>query len=262
MGDMRQAIYVDESIHDRGDFIVTALVAPRKRVDRDIDTALRRAGLMPGIGEYKSSARMDGRPELRLLRSDLLRVVLNSGCRLALIISDRSERNAIAQQLVPLLEAMIERGRFEGAPLDVFLDQGLAPSSANDAWLVSPVLKESRLYREQDSRVVRGLQLADMCAHNASAILLSDLGLLKKMVRAGEGTPFDPDEMLELEYTLWSSLRYCLASEEPAYPGEDRRPTDFTEFDAFGLFVSDACRGDVKRTALNRFATVYMGCIL
>ena len=100
-----------------------------------------------------------------------------------------------------------------------------------------------------------------MCAHNAATILLSDLGIVRRTVLAGEGSPFDPDEELELEWTLWASLRHCFTSDERAYPGDSREPTEFTEFDAFGLFVSDLCAPKVKRAALDRFAHVYMGCI-
>lgn len=257
----RQPIFVDESIHDRAGFILTAIVAPALPIDDEIDAALITAGLIPGRDEYKSSARMFGNPNLQRLRSDLLNVMFGGECRLALVISDRSERASIATHVVELLEAMVSRGRFSGCPIDVHLDQGISCRLAGHAWRAGEQFQESRLLPGQDSRLVRGLQLADMCAHNASTILLADLGYVRKTVLAGESSGFDADTQLELEFTLWASLRHCLASEERAYPGESREPTDFAEFDAFGLFVSDSCSSLVKRTALDRFAAVYMGCI-
>ncbi|CAN5725887.1 hypothetical protein BH10PSE5_BH10PSE5_05360 [soil metagenome] len=258
----RQLAFADESIHDQAGFILTALVFPAIAVDASVDSALSRAGLLPGIDEYKSSARMAAQPALQKLRSEIRNVLLEADCKFALVISDKSERTEIALQLTWLVEAMIVRGRFEGRRLDLFLDGGMRTNHAAAEWRRNPVLRSSRLYPGQDSRAVRGLQLADMVAHCAATILLSDLGLVRKSFPAGEGTAFEPEQLLELEYTLWSDLRHGLASSELAYPDPPREPTPFDQHDAFGLFVSDRCSATVRAAALHRFADVYLGCIL
>lgn len=258
----RQPIYADESIHDRAGFILTALVFPCGLIDGAVDAALMRAGLTPGAEEFKSSSPMQGNEKLRLLRADLMEILIVQQCKVALVISGRSERPHVATQGIRLIGEMAERGRFDGRPVDLFLDEGLGVDGATIEWHSDARLANSQCYTGQDSRIVRGLQLADMAAHCAATVLLSDLGIVKKSMPAGPDSPFEPEDLIDLEYELWTSLRECLPSDELAFPEWDREPNPFREFDAFGLFVSDGCPPRVKAAALRRFGAIYMGCII
>ena len=258
----RSKIYCDESIHDRAGFILTALVVTDVDIDKSVDAAFLEAGLTPGIDEFKSSNKMANNPKLQQLRRDLNGVVYAANSSLALVISTRDERMIIAEQAVDLIAHMMKFGRFKGHDVDVVFDQGIKTSNAKNKGKKYKKLSNSTISGNQNSKIMRGLQIADHCAHVASTILLSDLGIVQKKIPAGDDMPFDPDEMLELEYLLWSDLGYALASNIPSYPGKDRRPTYFTEFDPFGLYISRACQSSLIEAIVQRFGNIYMGCIL
>jgi hypothetical protein len=48
--------YIDESIHTDLGFIVTAFVSAKEDIDSNISSALTKAGLTPGIDEFKSGS--------------------------------------------------------------------------------------------------------------------------------------------------------------------------------------------------------------
>lgn len=152
-------------------------------------------------------------------------------------------------------------GRFAAAKGDLILDEGMHSQAALLKWRDDPFLEECGFRAGEDSKKIRGLQLADHCAHMASAILLCDLGQISKKVPAGM-LPFDQKERFNLDFPMWFQFRRALASNVRTYPGEDRSPTAFADYDAFGPFVSQRCPPQVIEAALSRFGSIYMGCLL
>jgi hypothetical protein len=117
-------------------------------------------------------------------------------------------------------------------------------------------------YFEQDSRIVCGLQLADLVAHTCSIMLLESLGLVTKTVKAGENSGYDPDLDIELGFELWASLRYNFFSKPAPHPDTWRDQSDYrVEVKGVGLYVSDSCPELLKEKALDRFGEMYLGCI-
>ncbi|MCU0891033.1 MAG: hypothetical protein MUE77_04650 [Sandarakinorhabdus sp.] len=57
-------IYVDESIHIRGDFILVAAVCADDDIQSDVEQALLSCGFVPGRDEFKSSMKMAGNFQL------------------------------------------------------------------------------------------------------------------------------------------------------------------------------------------------------
>jgi hypothetical protein len=63
-------MYFDESIHQRGGFILGAYIFGPSAESR-VSEALDKCGLRPNVDEYKSSMRMADHPEQLALRSEL-----------------------------------------------------------------------------------------------------------------------------------------------------------------------------------------------
>jgi len=120
----------------------------------------------------------------------------------------------------------------------------------------------SNCYFEQDSKIIKGLQLADLVAHTCSIMLLETLGLVTKNVKAGDNSGYDPDLDIEIGFELWAGLRYNFFSKPPPHPDEWRDQLDFkAKVRDVGLYISDNCSIELKAKALDRFAEMYLGCI-
>lgn len=250
---MTYHVYVDESIHTKDGFIITAVVATACPVDDDIANALISAGLQPGIDEYKSHNPKANNPTAQKLRADLHIILFQRNCKIGLVICDINERNRVAEYVLKLVGTMAECGPFSNQSVVINFDDGLLtsiPGSFAENITIDP---------NSDSRKIYGLQLADMVAHMAATILRCDLGSLTKSTPAGQNSGYDPDTRIELEFELWAGLRYNLASSEPVVPSENGEPTLFAEYDPFGLFISNNCK--VKAEAFERFGRVNLGCI-
>ncbi len=243
-------VFVDESISDEGGFILTALVVAFDDVSDAVRAELRSAGYTPGTHEYKSSQSKAGNDASTKLRSGLQRVMFDRQCGLAIVVSDIKERDIIGKQALTLLANMCDRGDLGNQKVVVHFDEGISFGSGRIA------TKALEIRPKCDSRAVLGIQLADMCAHMAATMLRCSMGLLQKLVPAGENSGYDPEEKFPLEFELWATLRYSMAGSTPVKP-----PAEFGEVEALGLLISEHCTPQVATAARKQFATVYMGCI-
>src|SRR5207302_7350854 len=92
----------------------------------------------------------------------------------------------------------------------VYFDEGIF-SSTRAARQLSEQTSAARycdVLAEQDSRYIKGLQLADLVAHTCATMLLDALGLLPKLVKAGPNSGYDADLDIELAFELWAGVRY------------------------------------------------------
>jgi hypothetical protein len=60
--------YFDESIHQRGDFILGAWVYSNDDLSPQVLHAIEVTGLIPGVDEFKSGRRMDREPQHNVQR--------------------------------------------------------------------------------------------------------------------------------------------------------------------------------------------------
>ncbi|MEH6691121.1 MULTISPECIES: DUF3800 domain-containing protein [Pseudorhizobium] len=240
-------IYIDESIHERGGFIVlTALHASPDQI-REATDALSQCGFSPGLDEFKSSLKMQGNAQAQELRERFRSII--GGCKIAIGVCSLNERSELMQLAGRLGGAFASR--YPGVMATAFLDQGMKHQST------IPPLGYS-IVADCDSKQVIGIQLADCCAHFISTILLDELGLARKMVPKSRIYPGDDGE-LELAWELWASIRYALASSEPVRRNDDGFPEPFMK--PFGLIFSDGCDDKVKEAAQHRLGSVWVGCI-
>lgn len=242
-----ECVFVDESIHERGDFIVTALVYAHPGVQGLVAEALAASGFRPGIDEFKSSLRMEGNPSARELRARL-RHLLMSHCKVALVVCPVSERSKLGAMALSLVRQVADRSGT--VPQTVFLDEGMSLAGAEPPG-------GCKLERNCDSRIITGIQLSDCAAYVASVLLLAELGLNTKTVEADDDC--GAEEPIELAWSLWTALRYSLAGGTPAEePDEDGYSATMLPF---GLHVSPACSEAVRVAAEVRLSTVYVGCV-
>jgi hypothetical protein len=86
------------------------------------------------------------------------------------------------------LEKIISANGLSSDCHDVFFDEGTFSSEQAGHKAVSqrPNVRSSRFFFEQDSVGVLGLQVADLLAHSCAMMLLTELGLITKTVKAGK----------------------------------------------------------------------------
>jgi hypothetical protein len=252
--------YFDESIHDRGEFILGAYVYGPDP-DSQVTEAMRRCGLQPDCHEFKSSARMDEHPEQAALRREL-RGLLTANYRIGVLVSPSSARLDLGRETLLGLDKIVRANRLASAKPRIFLDQGIF-ASADDALELADRIGVSQVcevHPEQDSRQVKGIQLADLVAHTCSTMLLETLGLVTKKAKAGPNSGYDPDLELDLGFELWASIRYQFFSEGPSQPVH-RNEDMVVDVAPYGLHIASSCTDSLAKAAMQRFGKCYLGCI-
>lgn len=244
----RMDIYIDESIHDRANFIVLAAVWAQPDEIRIATEALSKCGFVPGRDEFKSSMKMNGNSHAQDLREHFREII--GRCKIAIGICAVNERHQLMSLASSIGTAIAFQNPNENGV--IYLDQGIRPQSINlpTGYLLNP---------DCDSKTVIGIQLADCCAHFIATILLDELGVARKMVPARRVYP-GSDGDLELAWELWASIRYALAGNKPIGDPDD---DGFHEplLEPFGLVFSDDCDPRVAEAARRRLGSVWVGCI-
>jgi hypothetical protein len=191
--------YIDDSIQDRGDFVVGALVFGPD-AEASVSAAIQKTGLKPEVDEFKSSARMSEHPEQVRLRYELRGVLDNY--RVGVLVIPRQERSKLGHYALQAVDQFVNTNRLQKADLRVFLDEGMFASAAAASQSAAAIGIDQycQVLAEQNSKRIKGLQLADLAAHTAGLMLLDSLGLLKKMVEAGPDSGYQTDTEIELGF--------------------------------------------------------------
>ena len=254
--------YFDESVHPKAEFAVGAFVYAEFSLDKLVTEAITESGLIPLVDEFKSGSRMDLNPSQAKLRDRLKEIVHNS-TRIGLSVTPDSPRNQIGPEAIKCLVKILSTNQFDTGEHEAFVDQGLFnDSESRENRQVAVGGSECHMNFEQDSRKVPGIQVADLVAHTAAMMLLAQMGLLRKMVKAGENSGYDPQSELELEFELWASLRYSFFAAAPPPVSTWKSQLDFcVDVQSRGLHIADSCEPLLKKAALDRFGSMYLGCI-
>jgi hypothetical protein len=250
--------YVDDTVHERGNFVLCAAVYSRDEADSDVRRELKKAGLTPGRDEFKSRIRMDQNPNMTRLRSRLMSDI-HKNRKLGIIVAPISDRERLGSVVLGGLAHFVSSNEVVDRAGIAFLDQGMFSSVRAAEREVSKygVLTGYHVHFEQDSRAVLGIQLADLAAHTCGIMLLDRLGIVQKTVKAGENSGYDPDMDLELGFSLWAQLRYSFfRHKHPDRDGENPLLDSRS-----GLFVAPTCSSGLAEAALRQFGDIYMGCI-
>jgi hypothetical protein len=253
--------YFDESIHSSAGFVLGAWVACQTDPTERVNEALLRAGLRPGLDEFKSGARMLGNPSMVRAREELHDVVRQ--CRVGVVVVPVDRRQDVGIEAVRGLHKILS---FTGLGISghaVFLDQGLVPSRLGFNGLLGELgLSGNSIQIEQDSVLVPGLQLADTVAHTCATMLLAQMGLVTKRVKAGDNSGYEPDDDVDLAFMLWAGLRWNFFGAPPPPPQEWDSQLDWQiDVDSRGLFIAASCSEKLAAKTRERFAKMYLGCI-
>jgi hypothetical protein len=200
--------YFDETIQQRAGFIVGAWVYSNSDLTPDVFSALEEAGLRPGVDEFKSGARMTHNPAQAKARN-LCHGML-SHLRVGTVVVPSDDRATLgAEALIGLAQFLTANG-LHGVAHSVFLDGGIPVAQPLIDVFCAQVGSPCDVRVEQESKLVGGIQVADLVAHTMGTMLLEQQGHLKKLVRAGPDSGYHPDEEFQLGFELWASLRYSL----------------------------------------------------
>jgi hypothetical protein len=253
--------YFDETIQDRGDFIIGSFVYSSNDITPKVYSSIEQVGLHPGVDEFKSSARMERNPKQAELRDRLKEILRNT--RIGVVVAPIKERASLGHQAMLGLRKFLSANGLAHEQHSVFLDEGITVDRSSYKSLLGEPGALCEVYQSQDSKLIGGIQLADLSAHCLGIMLLEALGLVKKMVRAGENSGYDHDLEIGLGFELWASLRYQLFKAphpNPAIPDDPARDLIF-DVENYGLYISDGCSLVLKEAALQRFSSCYLGCI-
>lgn len=245
--------YFDESIRENGKFIIGALVISESDLSPIVRNKWLDMGLNPDIDEYKSSIPKRDNPqsiEQRVFIGDLL-----SGSRLALVILPVEYRKELGNYCASLLFQLLDSGLIPKTEHKVYIDENIKMRLDNQKKLAK---RNIQLYLNSNSALVAGIQLSDHAAHVLGGMLLEEMGLVNKRIRAGEDSGYHPDEMLNLGFELWASLRHTLIGkqidiEDPA--------SSYYLVEGYGLYIAPTCSDFLYISAKRRFSTNYLGCI-
>ncbi|MBL0407773.1 DUF3800 domain-containing protein [Microvirga aerilata] len=221
-------IFIDESIHDRGNLIVIAAVFRADNLQELVGDALLECGFDSARDEFKSSVKMAGNPAAQRLR-DRLKHILGT-CKIAVAICPVSERAAVVEHAGRLLSGL--NGEALEPPATVYFDGGMKRALLELPEGITPI-------HGCDSKWIAGIQVADCAAYLVSMMLLAELGIVTKTVPASTVYPGDEGE-IELAWTLWAAVRYALSSGNPV-GGYDEDGWCEPLMHPFGLLVSDGC---------------------
>lgn len=252
--------YFDETIRERGNFIIGALVISEHDLSPIVSEQWRRLGLKPESAEYKSSDPKEN-SNLGVVQRQVMAELLQRS-KLALTVAPVSERLRLGEYCTDLLFQISDTGFLQEGEHVLYLDQGIGLGIGDVERLrylnISP-------FPGSDSKRIGGIQVADHAAHALGGMLLEEMGLITKQVRAGENSGYPPDDLLELGFELWASLRYALIGRNEHIEGLSPHPDDpanpYFRIDGVGLHVASACSETLVQQARARFGVNYLGCI-
>ncbi len=255
--------HFDESVHPTAKFALGAFVYSEEPLDDLVGDALHQSGLTPGVDEFKSSVRMDRNPEFAQAR-ERLKSILHLRCGIGVTVAPPSPRTLLGHEGLYGLNKILSTITFRSKSHDVFFDQGIFSSVAAGERAVKTIslAQPCSFHFEQDSKRIMGLQVADLVAHMCATMLLCELGLIKKTVKAGVNSGYDPDLDVELGFELWATLRYRFFAAPPPPVDTWKSQLDYqVDVESVGLHVAQTCDTNVRDSATVRFGKMYLGCI-
>lgn len=250
-------IYIDESIQLDLGYICTAFVYAKESVDADVSNALITAGLIPGKDEFKSGARMEGKPHLHKLREELLELI-QAKTTIGVLITSVKRRGSLGNEISDTLLKLIDVNNLSSVE-KIYVDEGIRIDDIPSLKKIKE--KGIKVYQSSDSKKVFGIQLADHAAYNCSFVLREELLGPKKFIRIGaESGYLDPFDA-ELGWVIWTDLRHNFFMEDKDF--DECVGDQFFSRNLLGVgaFVSEHLPDDLRVKAEEVFDFVWVGCI-
>lgn len=255
-------LFFDDSKHPKRGFSLGAFVYTATDPTKAVHEAIARRGFQPGADEFKSSAHMGRNPKQALLREDLRQTVRHS-CQLGVVVVPSEAE--LGPEALRLLDKMLQHGDLKSGRHEVFFDEGLFPSARRGEKMsqASTSFDNCQLHFEQNSKHILGIQLADLVSHTCAIMLAQTLGLVRKTVKAGDNSGDDAELDIDLGFELWAHMRYNFLSTPPPHPdnwkAEELQPV--ADIQPYGLHISASVGSNLRNAAVERFGSMYLGCI-
>jgi hypothetical protein len=253
-------LYFDESIRENGQFIIGALI----QSNDDLTSLIRREwiemGLDPTVHEYKSSALKADNVLSQTQRAFLKSLLMQS--KLALTVAPIDARRNLGNYCAELVLQLSRTGFLPGNGHVLYIDENIRVSQSD---LTRLKMNGVMCQVNTNSSIQAGIQLADHAAHSLGGMLLEEMGIVNKLVSAGEDSGYAPDEILELGFELWAGLRHALIGKNEYIEGLSPPPDDpanpFFRVDGYGLYIAPNCSKKLAEYVRKRFGVNYLGCI-
>ncbi|GMT41466.1 MAG: hypothetical protein IEMM0001_2201 [bacterium] len=253
-------LYFDESIRENGGFIIGVVVISEDDLSARIITEWKIMGLNPNENEYKSST-IKANNEISVKQREFISRLVHSS-KLALVVLPSHERKQLGNYCAELVLQLLDTNKLPNESHRLFLDENIFIDKDVKAKLED---RKVNVYLNSDSKLEAGIQLADHASHALGGMLLEEMGIIKKQVRAGDNSGYHPDDMLDLGFELWASLRYALIGNNEYIEGLSPPPDDpanpFFMVDGYGLYIAGSCSKFLAAAAKKKFGINYLGCI-
>jgi hypothetical protein len=253
-------LYFDESIREKGEFIIGALIVSGDDLSKAVYAQWVDMGLDPKVDEYKSSAIKIHNDNSVKQRSIIKGLLMYS--KLALVVIPIAERKKLGDYCADLVMQLIDTEMLCDRKNDLFVDENILMSREK---LDKLTQRNVSCVLDANSKIEAGIQVSDHAAHALGSMLLEELGILKKQIKASENSGYHPDEEFELGFELWADLRYALYGKQTYIDGLSPPPDDpanpFYQVDGYGLYIAKSCSISLTESAKERFGINYLGCI-
>jgi len=251
--------YIDESIHERAGFILGSYVYSQRDLTPYVFQKLTTVGLTAGKDEFKSSAKMSADPTQRSLRENLKDLLGN--VKLGLVVVPTSERSSLGSEALKGLSKILHANALTAGPHQVYFDEGITFQDRLGLVDQLGLTNMCEIHVDRDSRLVGGLQMADLAAHTMSTMLLETLGIISKTVKAGPNSGYDPDLDIDLGFQMWATLRYHFFTMDKIDLDADPIEGFTLDTGSYAVHVAESCPEELRKAVQERFGRCYMGCI-
>ncbi len=251
--------YIDDSVHDEAGFVIGACVYTDIDVNEKIIDIIKSCGFNPDCFEYKSSANYFREPDKAKVREQL-KELLTDSCRLGIVVIPRIHRDQLGSECIKAVKQFIDNNKRLRKPTSVYFDQGMFSSKEKAEHLIKALnFIDCVFHLEQNSLHVKGIQLADLAAHISAIQLKDELGLVSKMVKAGDNSGYDPDLDIELGFEMWATIRYTFFNEGSKLYIDDPIADATLKVEPYGLYISDLCEKVFYDASRAKFFNIYLG---
>ena len=253
-------LYFDESIRDNGAFIIGALVVSNDDLSSRVREQWQKMGLDPNSDEYISSA-IKANNNVSVEQRKFVRYLLHNS-NLALVILPKDDRKQLGNYCAELTLQLLNTGMLKKEKHELYIDENIFIDKDLKAKLEDCSVS---LYLNCDSSKEAGIQLADHASHALGGMLLEEMGIIKKQVKAGKNSGYHHEDLLDLGFELWAGLRYALIGNNQYIEGLSPPPEDpanpYFMVEGYGLYIAGSCSKDLTSAAKKRFGINYLGCI-
>ncbi len=243
-------IYIDESIHDKYDFMLLSFVFCKHDPQDDLQLILSEYD----IEEFHACTKMRSNAIMQKIRSSYSHYV-NSQTKWGVFILPSSLRHNIFDEFSSFVSHLETLNLDE--KLNIYVDNGII--SCAEADIISKKSHCTKVYNS-DSAEVKGIQLADLVAAQCGVRLREKISGNPKMLVYGDDCGYDPPIEAPLGYELWVDLRYSMY--RPDNPIGDDFP-DMATFNTtnYGFLLSQHVPNTLAEKAKEIFGDIYLGCI-